>query len=74
MRKVKSISFNVHDPYEKELFEHAERLNPLTGKQWNFSKYVKKLIENDIRGVTTHTQPQPPLEDSETLEAMSSFM
>lgn len=46
-RKNKGVSFNTDDPEEVELLEYAERINPLTGKPQNFSKYVKKLIREE---------------------------
>ena len=52
MRCNKTISFNLNDPHDLELFNHAIKINPLTGKPQNFSKYVKRLIDNDIKGVT----------------------
>ena len=51
MRKNKTMSFNVSDPHELELLTHAEQINPLTGKAQNFSKYVKRLIEEDINKI-----------------------
>lgn len=39
-RKVQSISFNLEDPFEKELLEHAMT-------KGFFSKYVKRLIQRD---------------------------
>lgn len=40
--KRKSVCFNVVDPDQKKLLEHAE-------KRTNFSNYIKRLIERDIR-------------------------
>lgn len=48
-RKNKTMSFNVSDPHDLALLEHAEKVNPLTGKPRNFSKYVKRLIEEDMK-------------------------
>ncbi|WP_096199531.1 hypothetical protein [Bacillus sp. FJAT-45350] len=39
--KVKSVSFNLSDPYEKKLLEHASMFNV-------FSAYVKRLIQKDM--------------------------
>lgn len=47
-RNNKSVSFNIKDELDIVLLEHAEKINPLTGKPRNFSKYVKKLIEEDV--------------------------
>lgn len=47
-RKNNSVSFNLLDPEEVEWLEHAEQVNPLTGRKRNFSKYVKRLIRDDF--------------------------
>ena len=54
----KTVSFNLSDPDDLALFNHAIKINPLTGKSQNFSKYVKRLIENDIMGITRHIPHQ----------------
>ncbi len=48
-RKNKSVSFNEEDPEDIVLLEHAEEINPRTGKPQNFSKYVKRLIREEIQ-------------------------
>lgn len=40
MRKIKSISFNLSDETENELYRISEKTN--------FSSYVKRLIYHDI--------------------------
>ncbi|MEO4053824.1 hypothetical protein [Solibacillus sp. CAU 1738] len=47
-RHNKSVSFNIKDEFDVALLTHAEKINPLKGKPRNFSKYVKKLIEDDM--------------------------
>lgn len=42
-RKVKSVSFNLEDPFELEMYEHVLNLP-------NFSSFVKRLIQNSISG------------------------
>lgn len=42
--KRKSVCFNVADPDQNKLFLHAI-------KRTNFSNYVKRLIERDLREV-----------------------
>ncbi|MEK3935898.1 hypothetical protein MKY41_11275 [Sporosarcina sp. FSL W7-1349] len=44
-RQPKSISFNLMDEYEKKLLDHAEK-----GENGNFSRYIKRLIANDMEG------------------------
>ena len=44
---IKSVSFNVQDPDQKAMLEHA-------GKRPNFSGYVKRLIQRDME-----TRPRP---------------
>jgi hypothetical protein len=41
MKKVKSVSFNVADPMEMALYEHAR-------KNRYFSTYIKRLIQRDM--------------------------
>lgn len=86
-RKNKPVYFSKIDPHDVALLEHAEKINPLTGKPQNFSKYVKKLIEDDMKreqdggnnqsGYTIVDVPTPKDEEEYTLEiksAMSSFL
>lgn len=77
----------MEDPHELELFDHAEKVNPLTGKPQNFSKYVKRLIEEDIKrgqqggnsnpGGFTIIDKQNDADEDYTIEvknAMNSFL
>lgn len=87
-RSIKPVSFNLLDPEEKELHEHAEKINPLTGNKQNFSKYVRALIKEDLQkgkqGGNNHTSatkiidsPKFDDEDDYTIEvknAMNSFL
>lgn len=41
--KTKQIAFNVADPFQKDLYDHA-------CKAANFSRYGKKLIHMDMTG------------------------
>jgi hypothetical protein len=41
-KRVKSISFNVTNPREKEFLERMEK------EKWEFSSYVKELIFADL--------------------------
>ena len=75
MRCNKTISFNLNDPHDLELFNHAIKINPLTGKPQNFSKYVKRLIENDIRGyITPSIVEGKTTVNEEVKNAMTSFL
>ena len=79
MRCNKTVSFNVSDPDDLELFNHAIKANPLTGKTQNFSKYVKRLIENDMKqGKSMHIHQSivegTPTINEEVKNAMSSFL
>jgi len=40
-REICPVSFSMEDPFEKQLHSYA--------KQYNFSKYVKRLIAADMR-------------------------
>ncbi|MNG01174.1 hypothetical protein D3C84_841410 [compost metagenome] len=44
-KKVKSVYFNTNDPWEFNLFEYSQQYP-------NFSKFVKRLIQNHIDGVS----------------------
>ncbi|MEK4636906.1 hypothetical protein NST14_12015 [Bacillus sp. FSL W8-0519] len=44
-RKIRSVSFSKKDPFEMLLFKHAE-------KNGVFSKYIKRLIQRDMEGVS----------------------
>lgn len=88
-RKNKPVSFNTTDEHDLALLKHAERINPLTGKPINFSKEVKRLIEEDMKRckeregstgneiIIDRNEPIIHEEESysiETKEAMSSFL
>jgi hypothetical protein len=40
-RKVKSVPFNLDDPYERELLEHCNQFI-------QFATYIKRLIQRDM--------------------------
>jgi hypothetical protein len=48
-RKVKSVSFNQNDPFENEMYEFAKNYP-------NFSSFVKRLIQNAMRGKIENAQ------------------
>lgn len=82
-RKNKPVSFNTKDEHDLALLNHAEQINPLTGKARNFSKYVKRLIEEDMnRGPQSEIRidrNEPIIHEEETYsietkEAMNSFI
>lgn len=83
-RVNKSVSFNTEDELDAKLLVQAERPNSITGKKQNFSKYVKRLIEEDIaRGSKSDVNAIPfeendPIvrkeKDAYTLEAMGGFL
>lgn len=81
-RKNKPVSFNLKDEFDLKLLEHAELINPLTGKARNFSKYVKRLIEEDMKGdkresktenVKNHVDPDKDFYTMEVKEAMNGL-
>lgn len=82
-RNNKSVSFNTKDELDAALLAHAEKINPLTEKSRNFSKYVKKLIEDDMNGRNRNSgsyryenfiTDEPEEYTSEVKNAMSSFL
>ena len=73
-RKLKAVSFNIEDEYEEKLLEYVESIK-------NFSGYVKRLINDDMRGLGSSMVSFVPKMDSirdeyseEDREAMSSFL
>jgi hypothetical protein len=48
-RKVKSVSFNLSDPFEIELYKYSM-------KYPNFSSFIKRLIQNSLNGKTDNQQ------------------
>lgn len=84
-RVNKSVSFNTEDELDVNLLDHAERPNSITGKKRNFSKYVKRLIEEDMRreekgvkNIVQQVMDDEPIvrkeKDAYTLEAMGGFL
>jgi hypothetical protein len=86
-RETKSVYFSLLEPYDVELLNHAKQINPITGKERNFSKYVRRLIEEDMRrerqggnnntGGFTIIDRQNDEDEEYTLEvknAMNSFL
>ena len=55
-RKVKSVSFNLHDPFENDMYEYAEKFP-------NFSSFIKRLIQNAMSG-KVENKPVQQLEKS----------
>lgn len=81
-RTNKSVSFDLDDEFEVELLKHSEKV--FNGKKRNFSKYVKRLIAEDMKGGPPEGYPtkfvKNPVNDDkdfytmEIKDAMSSFM
>jgi hypothetical protein len=61
--KNKSVSFNVLDPFQLRLKEHAEQNS-------NFSFYVKCLIERDM---ATKKTSAPPVTNRMKLTSLSGL-
>ena len=87
IRETKSVYFSLLEPFDVELLNHAKQINPLTGKERNFSKYVRRLIEDDMKreqqggnhhsGFTIIDSPKIDEDEDYTLEvkdAMNSFL
>lgn len=74
-RKVKTVSFSLVSEYDSQLLEYAER-----DARGSFSKYIKRLIDDDMRGGKRIAAPVhsvqyvevPEADDDE--EAMSGFL
>ncbi|EGQ21294.1 hypothetical protein HMPREF9372_3331 [Sporosarcina newyorkensis 2681] len=77
-RKTKTISFNLVSEYDSRLLEFAER-----EERGSFSKYIKRLIDNDMRGgnrqiaesqiITDQVQREPEIQADDS-DAMSGFL
>ena len=52
-RRVGQVSFNLRSGYEKRLYEHATKT-----EHGEFSKYVKRLIDRDLRAEDTSLTSQ----------------
>lgn len=66
-RKCKTISFDLTDGFERDLLDHAEA----NGK---FSKYIKRLIQEDKNGSTRMPMMEKfEVEDADD-DAMESFL
>ena len=62
----KAVSFNVLDPDQKDLFEHAM-------KRKNFSSYIKRLIQRDMEGVMPTTPVMRQVDFVQPVEVEESF-
>jgi hypothetical protein len=56
-RKVKSVSFNLSDQWESEMYEFANKFP-------NFSSFVKRLIQNAMSGKNESIKPVQKVEKS----------
>lgn len=69
-RKCKTVSFDLSDKHEEDLLKYAESC----GK---FSRYVKRLIEEDRKrklAPISDNNEHEEKKDDYTIEAMSSFL
>lgn len=83
-QKRKPVYFSLQDEFDLKLLAHAEKINPVTNKPQNFSKYVRRLIEEDMNKRSTGGVNMLPGTDNEpivrkekdayTLEAMGGFL
>jgi hypothetical protein len=65
--KTKGVSFNVVDPFQKRLYEHATR-------HTNFSAYVKSLIQRDMEGGTAVVSTISTATQSITSDIVKGFI
>lgn len=59
-RKIKSVSFNLEDPFENEMYEYSLKFS-------NFSSFIKRLIQNSINGKIDHSQPTKQVPKAEKI-------
>jgi hypothetical protein len=50
-RKIKSVSFNLHDQWEKDMYDYALKFP-------NFSSFIKRLIQNAMSGISENKPVQ----------------
>jgi hypothetical protein len=56
-RVVKSVSFNLDDPIENEMYHHTMKFK-------GFSTYVKRLIQSSLNGKIEKLQPKMTIDKS----------
>ncbi len=56
-RKIKPVSFSHVSEYDSRLLAYAE-----SKERGNFSQYVKRLIDEDMSGVSTSDNFNSPIE------------
>lgn len=66
----KSVSFNVLDPFQRQLKTHCDNYP-------NFSGYIKRLIQRDMEGVERSHEvrktPAPPVTNRMKLTSLSGI-
>lgn len=77
-RAIQPVSFNLTDTYESDLYTYALQ------QQKYFSRYVKRLIENDrhlkqhkylpVNDTVRMEPPEPAKRKKEDVAAASSFL
>lgn len=63
------VSFNLRDGFERRLYEHARK--PDHGE---FSKYIKRLIERDLRAEDASLTPQAGARETAEDIEVSAFL
>lgn len=75
-RKIKPVSFSLVSEYDSRLLVYATAAG-----RGNFSQYIKRLIDEDMRGVQRATPMYAPVQEykdpvptNEDADAMSGFL
>lgn len=77
-RKIKPVSFSLVSEYDSRLLAYATAT-----ERGNFSQYIKRLIDEDMRGVSTSDNfnypievktKRMPLKEEVDKEAMEGFL
>lgn len=63
MRKIKSVAFNIADPYELKMINHLHQYP-------NFSSYIKRLIQRDMEGGNVATIEDKKEDHSDLMKGM----
>lgn len=77
-RKIKPVSFSLVSEYDSRLLTYAT-----AAERGNFSQYIKRLIDEDMRGASTSDKfnfpievktKRMPLKEEVDREAMEGFL
>jgi hypothetical protein len=65
--KIKSVAFNLADPFEKNLYKHTQQFSV-------FSAYMKRLVQRDYEGGKVLPQQQESILETKFLNEVEGFI